>query len=51
VKALAQAHIQELDQKLRELEAMKSTLQHLAHCCSGDDRPECPILESLAGGG
>ena len=47
VKALAEAHIQELDQKLRELEAMKSTLQHLAHCCSGDDRPECPILDSL----
>jgi Cu(I)-responsive transcriptional regulator len=47
VKALAEAHIQELDQKLRELDAMKSTLQHLAHCCSGDDRPECPILDSL----
>ena len=48
VKALAQAHIEELEQKLQELQAMKETLQHLAHCCHGDDRPDCPILEQLA---
>ncbi|MBC7702043.1 Cu(I)-responsive transcriptional regulator [Aquabacterium sp.] len=48
VKALAQAHLQELDQKLQELHAMKATLQHLVQCCHGDDRPECPILEILA---
>ena len=48
VKALAQAHIQELDQKLQELHAMKATLEHLVHCCNGDDRPDCPIIESLA---
>jgi MerR family copper efflux transcriptional regulator len=51
VKALAEAHIKELDQKAQELLAMKATLQHLVQCCHGDDRPECPILESLAGGG
>ncbi len=49
VKALAQAHIQELEQKAAELMAMKSALEHLVHCCHGDDRPECPILEGLAG--
>ena len=49
VKALAEAHIQELEQKAQELLAMKATLEHLVHCCHGDDRPECPILESLAG--
>ena len=48
VKALAEAHIQGLDQKLNELQAMKATLAHLVHCCHGDDRPDCPILESLA---
>ena len=48
VKALAQAHIQELDAKLEELHAMKATLEHLVHCCQGDDRPDCPIIESLA---
>jgi Cu(I)-responsive transcriptional regulator len=48
VKALAQAHIQQLEQKAQELLAMKATLEHLVHCCHGDDRPECPILETLA---
>jgi MerR family copper efflux transcriptional regulator len=48
VKALAQAHLQELEQKLRELQAMKASLEHLVSCCSGDDRPECPILDGLA---
>lgn len=28
---------------------MKATLEHLVHCCQGDDRPECPILAELAG--
>ena len=27
---------------------MKATLEHLVHCCKGDDRPDCPILENLA---
>lgn len=48
VKALAQAHLQELNQKLQELLAMKATLEHLVHCCHGDDRPDCPILDILA---
>jgi Cu(I)-responsive transcriptional regulator len=48
VKALAQAHIHELEQKAQELLAMKATLEHLVHCCRGDDRPDCPILENLA---
>ena len=48
VKALAQAHIQELDQKLAELQAMKGALQHLVGCCAGDDRPDCPIIDGLA---
>lgn len=49
VKALAEAHIQALERKTQELLAMKNTLEHLVHCCHGDERPECPILESLAG--
>ena len=48
VKALAQAHITELELKAAELLAMKSALEHLVRCCQGDDRPECPILDTLA---
>lgn len=47
VRALAQAHIEELDAKLKELQAMKATLEHLVHCCHGDDRPDCPIIDTL----
>ncbi len=48
VKALAQAHVEELEARIRELEAMKHTLQELAASCHGDERPECPILDRLA---
>ncbi|MFT3718476.1 Cu(I)-responsive transcriptional regulator [Pseudorhodoferax sp.] len=49
VKALAEAHLAELDAKLAELQAVKATLEHLVHCCHGDDRPDCPIIDTLAG--
>jgi Cu(I)-responsive transcriptional regulator len=48
VRALAQAHIEELDAKLSELQAMKASLEHLVQCCHGDDRPDCPIIDTLA---
>ena len=48
VKALAQAHIEELEEKLQELHAMKATLEHLVRHCHGDERPDCPIIEGLA---
>jgi Cu(I)-responsive transcriptional regulator len=48
VKALAEAHLKELDEKLQELQTMKATLEHLVHCCSGDDRPDCPIIDNLS---
>jgi Cu(I)-responsive transcriptional regulator len=48
VKALALQHIQQLDQKITELEAMSKTLKQLSKSCHGDNRPDCPILENLA---
>jgi Cu(I)-responsive transcriptional regulator len=48
VKSLAQAHIDALDAKAKELLAMKATLERLVQGCNGDERPECPILASLA---
>lgn len=49
VKALAQGKIAEIDRKLAELQALKATLEHLARTCHGDARPDCPILEGIAG--
>lgn len=48
VKALALAHIAELEARIRDLGAMKRTLEHLAVHCRGDERPDCPILNGLA---
>ncbi len=49
VKAVALAHVDEIDRKIAELEAMRQTVLHLAERCHGDDRPDCPILDDLAG--
>lgn len=49
VKSLAQQHLDFLDKKLEEILSMKTALAHLISCCHGDERPDCPILEGLAG--
>jgi Cu(I)-responsive transcriptional regulator len=48
VRRLAEQHIAELNRKIHELEAMKRTLETLAHSCHGDERSDCPILDDLA---
>lgn len=48
VKAIAQAHVLDLERRIQELSAMRDTLQHLAAACVGDQRPDCPILQDLA---
>ncbi|MFY8095125.1 MAG: Cu(I)-responsive transcriptional regulator [Niveispirillum sp.] len=49
VKKLALDHIETLDRKIAELQAMRASLTDLADRCQGDDRPHCPILDGLAG--
>ena len=49
VKALAERKISEIDIKLAELEKLKAQLSDVVTRCSGDDRPDCPILEALSG--
>ena len=48
VKVIAQKHLTEIDEKIRELQELRSTLHHLVNTCQGDGRPDCPILEGLA---
>jgi MerR family copper efflux transcriptional regulator len=48
VKSIATGHVAELNQRIAELTEMRDTLQTLASCCHGDNRPDCPILQSLA---
>lgn len=47
VKQLAQAHIDDLQQKINGLQQMVNTLHTLIDCCAGDERPDCPILADL----
>ena len=51
VKRIALAHAAELDRKIEDLRAMAATLHRLADACGGDARPQCPIIDSLEGGG
>lgn len=49
VKALAMRHITDLEGRIEQLQSIVSTLKHLAECCEGNHRPDCPILGELAG--
>lgn len=50
VKAIALGKIAEVDRKIEELQSLRLTLSTLADHCHGDDRPDCPIIDDLAGG-
>lgn len=47
VKALALAHVQDLEGKILEMQEMVSNLRLLARNCHGDGRPDCPIIKGL----
>ena len=47
VKKIALDHVGDLSRRIAEMQDMKRALEHLAHCCHGDERPECPILDEL----
>jgi Cu(I)-responsive transcriptional regulator len=49
VKRIARNHLDRIAKKIAELEAMRGTLEDLVSRCQGDDRPDCPILQDLAG--
>ena len=49
VKAIAQRRLEEIEAKMRELQALHDELSHLVQACHGDDRPDCPIISGFAG--
>lgn len=48
VKEIAEQHLQRIDKKIAELTEMRVTLSFLVDACTGDHRPDCPILADLA---
>lgn len=51
VKQFVREHTDRLRSKIDQLTAMVGTLQALAKQCAGNERPDCPIIESLEGAG
>ena len=49
VKAIAQAKLAEIEEKMAELQALHDELAHLVEACRGDQRPDCPIIRGFAG--
>ena len=48
VRRIAAAHLADIETKIKDLSAMQDTLKDLVRTCEGDNRPECPILNSLS---
>lgn len=49
VKEITRKHLEEIENKINDLQALHATLTHLSEECAGDHRPDCPILEGLSG--
>ena len=49
VREIAVAHVASIDAKIAELQSMRRTLDTLIGACHGDHRPDCPILDDIAG--
>lgn len=49
VRAIAKQHLQDIEDKIAGLVAMRDTLGDLVRECAGDNRPDCPILKDLEG--
>ena len=51
VKRIALDHIADLEGRIAGMREMVATLHGLADACAGNERPDCPIIEGLAGQG
>lgn len=49
VRAVASAHLAELEGTLSTLQEVSAALRHLIESCAGEDRADCPILGELGG--
>ncbi|AHD03815.1 MerR family transcriptional regulator [Leisingera methylohalidivorans] len=48
VKALTERHLSDVRRKIADLRRIEKVLAATAAQCSGEDVPECPVLEALA---
>ena len=50
VKSMAEEHLRDIRAKISDLKKMQNTLSDLASRCSGEDVPDCPIIDTLQKG-
>ena len=50
VRAIALRHVEAVERRIRELQSVRDAIMDLVTRCHGDDRPECPIIDTLASG-
>lgn len=48
VRRIARRHLDEVERKIIDLNALRNTLTHLVETCAGDEKPDCPILANLS---
>lgn len=52
VRRIAGKHLDDLEARIADMQAMAHSLRMLVKACDGDDaRPDCPILDGLGGEG
>jgi Hg(II)-responsive transcriptional regulator len=49
IRAIAERRVQQIEQKIADLEAMRTVLRELVHQCHAGTTPECPIIEAFEG--
>lgn len=49
VKEIAKNRLEDITVKIAELQNLREVLTHLIDHCAGDSRPNCPIIDDLAG--
>lgn len=47
VKSLTLEHLKDVRGKLADFKKLEEVLKHLADQCTGDEAPDCPIVEAL----
>lgn len=49
VEKMAKGHLQAIRQKIGDLRRMENVLGQTINACSGNDVPECPLIDTLFG--
>lgn len=49
VERLARKHLESVHSKIADLRRMGRSLGRTIHACSGEDVPECPLIDALLG--